>query len=548
MKSFRKCLVSGTGFPVIAEMAAGPNFSLAPIKRFLQAFAVAGDSALPKGYNLVAITSPQNPSGTPSVQPRDVLVHLRQTDMLGDLDFIPHITCKDQNADSLLSDLAGYRHAGVETLFAFTGDKPVSGKGVFELDSLGLLSLIQKVNNRVLLDASAEALASVPQFFAGAAVNPFQYTEASAMQQYYKMEKKLACGARFFVTQVGWDWQKSQELFRYVSDNNLNVPIIGNVYFLTTGNAAARMMHDGKLPGCYVSDDLYARIMSESPEEHIARAAQQVAMYKSLGAAAVDIAGLSDFKTFVRIISLADQIGSDWDLYKDNLSFPPKGGFYLYDSAGKRVLLSKPKKRFRQRLFNFTHDHFFEHDAVGSRLFTGFLSTLGIQKGRGFFYKSFNTLEKTFKYPVFDCEECGDCFLPENFGICTVGGCAKSLPNPPCGDPMSDGKCAHDPERACVGEDIYFAAAAELNGRDRWKTTINPPRIASLEHTSSIANYLFGRDHARPQPLIGIGESIHASIPKTGAVMRRLHSLGDAAYTSHGPELDYMRALITSQV
>jgi 5-methyltetrahydrofolate corrinoid/iron sulfur protein methyltransferase len=547
-KSFKKSLTMQGGFPVIAEMAAGPNFGFKPIEDFCREAAVAGESALPKGYEFVAITSPQNPGGIATLQPVDVLGHLREAGLLGQLDFIPHITCKDQNADSLMGALIGYRYAGVESVLAFTGDKPLSAKGVFELDSLGLLNLIERTNNKLILEASVEGLGAVHQFFPGAAVNPFKYTEASLMQQFYKMEKKLACGARFFVTQVGWDWQKSMDLLRYIKDNNISAPIVGNVYMLTTQNSAARLMHDGKLPGCYVPDELYNRLVNESFEEHIARAAQQVAMYKSIGAAAVDIAGVSDFQTFVRIISLADQIGSDWELYKDNLSFPRAGGFNLYDAAGKRVSLSKPRKKFKQRFFSFMHDKFFERDTLGARCFAGALAVVGAQKGSGFVYTTFNTIERAFKYPVFDCQDCGDCFLPENFGVCTIGGCEKGLSNAPCGDATAEGHCIHNPARTCIGETIYAAAAAELNGRDRWKATINPPRGASLEHTSSIINYFFGRDHARLQPLIGIGEAVHASIAKTGLVMKRLHAMGPSAYVTASPELDYIRALITSQV
>jgi 5-methyltetrahydrofolate corrinoid/iron sulfur protein methyltransferase len=47
--------------------------------------------------------------------------------------------------------------------------------------------------------------------------------------------------------------------------------------------------------------------------------------------------------------------------------------------------------------------------------------------------------------------------------------------------------------------------------------------------------------------LISIGESIHASIPKTGAIMRQLAQLGPDAYSKGSDQLNYIKALIESQ-
>lgn len=47
--------------------------------------------------------------------------------------------------------------------------------------------------------------------------------------------------------------------------------------------------------------------------------------------------------------------------------------------------------------------------------------------------------------------------------------------------------------------------------------------------------------------LIGIGESIHASIPKTGKVMKELWGLGEGAYSKPSDQLNYIKALIESQ-
>lgn len=48
--------------------------------------------------------------------------------------------------------------------------------------------------------------------------------------------------------------------------------------------------------------------------------------------------------------------------------------------------------------------------------------------------------------------------------------------------------------------------------------------------------------------LITIGESIHASIPKTAEMMKRLSKLGPNAYSSPSEPLDYIKTLIQSQV
>ncbi len=191
---------------------------------------------------------------------------------------------------------------------------------------------------------------------------------------------------------------------------------------------------------------------------------------------------------------------------------------------------------------------------AGFHVFKKTLSIVGADAGEGAIYKLFNSTEKGFKYLMFDCEECGDCFLPENFGLCTMGGCEKGLDNAPCGDATADGHCGNNLERPCTGERIYEAAASEDGGRttedrgrQRLRTTINKPRNPALRHTSSIINYLFGRDHTMKNALISIGESIHASIPKTGQIMKDLHALGKDAYTTPSPQLDYIRALVESQ-
>lgn len=49
-------------------------------------------------------------------------------------------------------------------------------------------------------------------------------------------------------------------------------------------------------------------------------------------------------------------------------------------------------------------------------------------------------------------------------------------------------------------------------------------------------------------PFIAIGESIHASIPKTGKIMRQLSEAGPDGYSAPSEPLNYIKALIESQV
>ena len=50
-----------------------------------------------------------------------------------------------------------------------------------------------------------------------------------------------------------------------------------------------------------------------------------------------------------------------------------------------------------------------------------------------------------------------------------------------------------------------------------------------------------------PKGLIGIGESVHASIPKPGEAMSKLCALGSDAYSAPSETLDYIKGLIESQ-
>ena len=547
-KKLSTILREKSGFVVTVELTGSPGYCLGPIKHFLDGYKELC-SKVPAGFDVVGLAIPQNPGGVANIEPISILTYAKDKDLLGDLDFIPHVTCKDHNLDSIISMLMTYKRMGIDSVLAFTGDKPVGAKGVFEVESVGLIDKISSINGQSFVKAKHGQLEGIHQFHIGAAVSPFKYTEASQMQQYYKMEKKIAVGAEFLVTQVGWDWRKSKELFNYLKYNNIDIPVIGNVFLLSKLNQAPRLMHEGKLPGCFVSADLLAKVNSESLDEQIERAAQQVAMYKDMGAAGVDIGSVHDMEIMLQILVRADEIGADWQQYKDNLYFPADDPFYLYDEYDdpKNQFVNR-RRKLSQVNFDMFHRAILDSDYRGFHAFKKVMSCFGTRKQKGFVYRSFNMFEKSVKYGLFDCEACGDCYLNENFSLCTMGGCEKGLDNVPCGDANAEGYCGNNLERVCIGELVYNAAAAKNGGIDKLRRTICAPRDQSLADTPSILNHLFSLDHGKRPPIISIAEAINAFNPMTSKFMKDLEALGEDAYTTPSNELGYIRALIEFQV
>ncbi|MCX5644827.1 MAG: methylenetetrahydrofolate reductase, partial [Phycisphaerae bacterium] len=160
---------------VLAELTGGPGFGLDPIEKFLKARQEKA-GAIPAEFDLAAITLPQSPGGVANIEPASVIGRMQAKGLLAGLDAVPHVTCKDMNGDAVVSSLMSFRSAGVESLLALTGDKPVKAAGVFELESLGLLRLIRRINRDAYIQANPRSLGEVHQFFPGAAVSPFKYT------------------------------------------------------------------------------------------------------------------------------------------------------------------------------------------------------------------------------------------------------------------------------------------------------------------------------------------------------------------------------------
>lgn len=544
MSKFSQRLQDKETFNILVEFTCPAGQPPRKLLSFLAAY--EEDRPTWDGLDITAVTVTQNPSGVVTASPTDVIAHVKLAGGLHGLDYVPHVSAKGMNQAEVETVLKGLLSYGVEDCFVITGDKPATGMPVFELDSINVLQMIQRMNSDAILDAGPGGEAGT--LWPGAAVGLAKYEEASCLQQHFKLEKKVRLGgAGFVITNLIFDSRKVRDLFRYLSESGLEVPIIGNVFFLH--EPAARRMKDERLPGVYISPDLYRKVAQESYEEHLLRAAQQVAMWRDLGAAGVDLGNLEDLGLVKEIIDLAVEIGPEWTKADDNVSFPPPSNdlFYLYTPDGKASPLREARVPLRRKVLKGVHNLFFEEGATG---YAGVKSLMGHSKGirdaEGVLYSSVQLMEHLGKGALAKCQSCGDCFLPENYYVCVMGECSKGLPNVPCGDSTVDGRCGVDSTKPCAGVLIYDAARYFGEDIGVLRGRVNPPKDPGLTHTSSFRSFFLGLDHRKSAPLIQVAELLHSTIPSVKRALEIINST-ENGFQVENAGLTYLRNVVKAQ-
>src|SRR5580700_1481290 len=93
------------------------------------------------------ISVTDNAGGNPQLAP----LTLGRPILYAGKEVVIHLTCKDQNRNGLESEAWMLNSEGFRNILAMTGDYPVSGneglaKPVFDIDSVGLISLLNKMN------------------------------------------------------------------------------------------------------------------------------------------------------------------------------------------------------------------------------------------------------------------------------------------------------------------------------------------------------------------------------------------------------------------
>ncbi len=463
----------------------------------------------------VSITD--NAGGNPQLAP----IALGTPILYAGKEVIIHLTCKDFNRYALESQLWLLASQGFHNILALTGDYPIESfagraKPVFDLDSVALLTMIEKMNEGLEVtsgSAQTPTKLDATHFFAGAVTSSFKFHENTLLPQYQKLEKKILGGAKFIINQIGFDSRKGHELREYLRWRQLgDVPLIGNVYVLSP--MVARLFNQQKIPGVILTDELNAICQKQGTSPDKGKkffhefAAKQLAIYRGLGYRAGYLGGVHTYAEIEEILDLEKSFApDDWKLFAREISFSRPGEFFLFaqDPATGRSLPGEVNPAWKKSL---SARNASRNVTLAYRLSKQFHSLL-FSKGKGLAPLAgkicqkardprqgppwLRGLEHLSKSVLFSCQDCGDCSLGETGFLCPESQCAKNQRNGPCGG-TRDEKC-----EVFDYECIWARAYDRLKYEGRSEQLLDHAPVIQnqgLRGTSSWANFWLGKDHA----------------------------------------------------
>ncbi|HZG61523.1 MAG TPA: bifunctional homocysteine S-methyltransferase/methylenetetrahydrofolate reductase [Anoxybacillus sp.] len=245
------------------------------IKKFLE-----GATAL-KESNIDALTLADNSLATPRISNVALGTILKEQLRLRPL---IHITCRDRNLIGLQSHLMGLHTLGITDVLAVTGDPSKIGDfpgatSVYDLSSFDLIELIRQFNKG--LSYSGKPLGEKTNFSIAAAFNPNVRYLDKAVE---RMEKKIRCGAHYFISQPLYSEKQIEEV--YEATKHLSVPIYIGIMPLTSARNADFLHHE--VPGITLSNEIRTR-MAACANDPIQSAHEGIAIAKSLIDAAFEL-------------------------------------------------------------------------------------------------------------------------------------------------------------------------------------------------------------------------------------------------------------------
>lgn len=174
------------------------------------------------------------------------------------VDTIFNLTCRDRTVLGLQADLLGAHALGLNNVLALTGDSAEGHQGVFETDSLGLIKVINCLNQGC--DVQGNPLEGSTSFCIGAAVNP---GTPDISQELKRLEAKIKAGAGFALTQPIYEGKRARSFLKEA--RKLGIPLLLGLMPLKSLALADYLNRN--VPGISVPQEIMTRLATFSKED-----------------------------------------------------------------------------------------------------------------------------------------------------------------------------------------------------------------------------------------------------------------------------------------
>ena len=179
---------------------------------------------------------------------------------------ILQITGRDRNRMAIMGDVLSAASFGIDTMLALTGDHPVVGdckdsKPVYDLDSVGILKMLNKMEETNCDCGGNEIAGGAPKFYKGASVTPVY---EPIFLQINKLRQKVEAGAMYVQTQGIFDLDTFKRFLEKVDAAGIKTHIMAGIIPLTAAGMAKYMNEN--VPGIDVPQHMIDRLAAAAAE------------------------------------------------------------------------------------------------------------------------------------------------------------------------------------------------------------------------------------------------------------------------------------------
>jgi len=172
---------------------------------------------------------------------------------------VVNLSCRDRNVIALQADLLGAWSLGIRSIVALTGDAVTVGdlpdaKGVFEVNSIGLLNIISTLNSG--RDLAGAELKGGTRYVPGVVVNPNARNMGAEIR---RLVRKGEAGGSYALSQPVFDVEQAVNFFQEAKASGLD-NFVGLLPFKTAKGFEAV----AKIPGIKVPEKVLERVKSLS--------------------------------------------------------------------------------------------------------------------------------------------------------------------------------------------------------------------------------------------------------------------------------------------